>query len=142
LWLKPSSDGRIEALQEEIANALELPKNRPFVPHLTISHFPSREAAEEAKLEITGRGSFKGFTYRCDRVAMLQRHGADGQFFCGNEYRLGEARDGGDVEVREMPYHYPLMPTEEFDWVARVRGELSSRRKRNKKKKKEPPEKT
>jgi len=132
LWLRPESNGKIESLQDEIVKALKLPNQkpkRPFVPHLTISHFASRQEAEDARDEIlSGSSPFQPITFQCDRLAMLQRNGDSGQFFCNREFLL----DGGDA--REMPYHYPNMPTEEFDWLPRVRGALNTRRKRNKKK--------
>ena len=117
--------------------ALDLPNQtqRPFVPHLTISHFPSRDDAEEARSEIIAAGdsAFPRVTFTCDRLAMLQRNGASGQFFANREFLLGEV--GGGATPWEMPFHYPGMPKEEYDWLPRVRGDLNSRRRRNKHKK-------
>ncbi|GMH50427.1 hypothetical protein TrRE_jg6434 [Triparma retinervis] len=137
LWLRPESGGRIEKLHAEIVKALDLPNQtqRPFVPHLTISHFPSRDDAEEARSEIIAAGdsAFPRVTFTCDRLAMLQRNGASGQFFANREFLLGEV--GGGATPWEMPFHYPGMPKEEYDWLPRVRGDLNSRRRRNKHKK-------
>ncbi|GMI45615.1 hypothetical protein TrCOL_g3876 [Triparma columacea] len=142
LWLRPESGGRIEALHADIVKALNLPNlpQRPFVPHLTISHFESRDEAEKARNEIIAAGdeAFPRLTFTCDRLAMLQRNGASGQFFCNQEFLLGgggaNSGEGGGGPW-EMPYHYPGMPKEEFDWLPRVRGDLNARRRRNKHKK-------
>ncbi|GMH93650.1 hypothetical protein TrST_g2926 [Triparma strigata] len=135
LWLKPTYPDTptetLTTLQSILSSTLPYCthqlKNGVFTPHMTVSHFSSESAALSAGEEI----EFEGVDFLVDRVYLMSRNGAGGQFKVGAEVVFGEEEPILHVE----PKAFEGMPEEEFEWVAVERKELQQRRKRKQRRK-------
>ena len=106
LYVGPRADDveKLRALQDALQRALPAchhqQRDGVFTPHLTLSHFPSADAAEAAKEALAGLS----VTFDCDdAVYLMRREGGAGQFERVASLPLGRAHrvDGALVAGRK-----------------------------------------
>ena len=138
LYCHPTSTEQTERLCElQAALQLVMPScddqqrigSGRFVPHLTLSHFPSADAAEQARQLLLESGWAPGaFLVATDAVHIMRRLGGDGQFERACTLPLGTAGAmGGTGEPPSPPVlldpcrPFVGMPTEEAEWIRELR---------------------
>ena len=117
-WLSPEPRDDIFAVQRAIETALNIIEHnddsggREFVPHLTVSHFPNKQAATTAAEEEGP--NWNPLSFPVGEVHIICREGPDGQFNLLWRIPLG----GGEaVREGEGGRRYVYMPTVEPTWV-------------------------
>ncbi|KAJ8606624.1 hypothetical protein CTAYLR_008380 [Chrysophaeum taylorii] len=130
LWLRPdvvggddSGESPLVALQRKLRTALSQPEKN-FVPHLTLSHFESAEAALRAAETL----EWTPVDFVVDEVHVMARQGDDGQFTLYHRLPLGGC-SLPDSEILPRPFRgMPAMP---FEWTDQARDLLRARRGRS-----------
>ena len=127
LYVGPRADDveKLRALQDALQRALPMchhqQRDGVFTPHLTLSHFPSADAAEAAKGALAGLS----VTFDCDdAVYLMRREGGAGQFERVASLPLGRAHrvDGALVGDRWAgARRFDGMPLVEEDWIRDAR---------------------
>ena len=85
---------------------------------LTISHFPSRDAAEKAKLSL----SWTPVTFNCDSaIHVMRRLGGDGQFERCCTLRVGGGSMQPPPPLIDPPLRFESMLREEAEWMRETR---------------------
>jgi 2'-5' RNA ligase len=106
------------ALQSAIPHCDDQQRGGVFTPHMTLAHFPSREAAEVARDALAP--SWRPPRFSCEgSVHILRRLGNAGQFERGCTLPLGGG--GGQPRLFEPPRRFDAMPAEEASWVREAR---------------------
>ncbi|KAG7357366.1 2'-5' RNA ligase superfamily-domain containing protein [Nitzschia inconspicua] len=136
------------ALQETLEKAFPMCRDQSqkgeqgrFVPHMTVSHFPSRDEAlnaQETVQHILDSSSCCDLTFLVDRIYLLERMGDYGQFLRVAEIALGtssvhSASEGSSTvktSILEPPQPFPGMPDVEEDWVYAERMKMKERRRK------------
>lgn len=126
LYCQPSSTAQLHALrdlqatlQSAVPHCSEQQRNGVYTPHLTLSHFPSRAAAEAARDVLAP--SWNPVSFSCERaVHVLRRLGDGGQFERAFTLQLGVGT-GAVTEVMDPPQRFAAMPEHEADWVRQAR---------------------
>eukprot|EP00908_Phaeocystis_cordata_P023879 Transcript_6333.p1 GENE.Transcript_6333~~Transcript_6333.p1 ORF type:complete len:301 (-),score=82.34 Transcript_6333:804-1706(-) len=107
------------ALQAALPHCDEQQRGGVFTPHMTLSHFASREAAEAARDAIAS--SWGPVRFSCaEAVHVMRRLGGAGQFERACTLRLGGEGEG-DVRFFSPPRRFDAMPEAEADWVREAR---------------------
>ncbi|KAG7350505.1 2'-5' RNA ligase superfamily-domain containing protein [Nitzschia inconspicua] len=135
------------ALQDSLENAFPMCRDQSqkgeqgrFVPHMTVSHFLSRDEAlkaQETVQHILDSSSSSDLIFLMDRIYLLERTGDDGQFLRVAEIALGtsvqSALEGSSTvktSILEPPQPFPDMPNVEDDWVYAERMKMKERRRK------------
>lgn len=120
-YLAPQPQDTLVSIHSSIQRALEESSSKRFQPHLTVTHCESgREATSMASVESE---TWEGTSFLVDAVYVLQRDGADGQYYAVARIPLGSNT------VEEEIIMFSGMPTEQEDWVKDERKK-NNRRKR------------
>jgi 2'-5' RNA ligase len=128
LYAHPSSEEEMQALcelqatlQEAMPFCDEQQKHGRFTPHMTISHFASRDEAEAAKARI----EWSPLTFGCeDAVHILCREGSAGQFMRACTLSFGSA---ALPTLFDPPRRWQSMPMEEDEWMRDARRDAYRR---------------
>ena len=98
-----------------------------FRPHMTVGHFATIDAARQTQSNVDEW--WCPVSFPVDRIHLLHRRGADGQFL-----RVADIPLGGDdtraTQLHMPPVMFPGMPTQEDQWVTNARQELRNNRKK------------
>lgn len=140
LWVYPSttsnnSCNKLDRNEPEVVHGLyqsltlEFPEcsssTREFNPHMTLSHFESRDDAEAARTEIETWWPEEGLQFHVNEIYLLQRKGDGDQFMRVLSLGLGKQ---STVMVHDPPLPFPGMPSIEEEWVRSERMKLKKRR--------------
>lgn len=157
LWLRPEvargAPGSLATLQARLCGALALEtpdarsKSLPFVPHVTLAHFSSADAARAAGDAL----AFDAVEFDVDAVTLVVRDGADGQFEIAETVPLGRApfwrlrRLARRALGRAAPRRFAGMPKEPYAWTkaamdGRRRSRFSANGERRRKRRRSPSE--
>ena len=120
----------LQSLQRTLQDALpfcsEQQKQGRFVPHMTISHFRSRDEAEGAKEDLLR--SWQPLSFRtADCIHMMRRLGGSGQFERSCTLRLGGGTASSPPLLFEPPRRFESMPVEEEGWMRLARKDSYKR---------------
>lgn len=124
LYCHPSSARELEllcelqaALQAAVPHCDGQQRRGIFTPHATLTHFPSREAAEEAREALAKSWQPISFS-STEAVHILRRDGDGGQF-----ERAWTLPLGGTLPPThyDPPLRFAAMPAVEEDWVRQAR---------------------
>jgi 2'-5' RNA ligase len=141
LWLYPRSYHgeslmeeeplvRLQALLEQaFPTCTDQRPNGQYTPHMTLSHFPSLEDAQNAQLEIESWWP-NDVSFFIEEIYLLQRKGDNGQFMRVATVWLGH-HDSSGIQLHDPPEPFPAMPLVEEDWVKQERMQLKERRNRS-----------
>jgi poly(A) polymerase len=119
-WLSPEPLDKLCNIYATLECCLNLMEGeserscRPFQPHMTVSHYASKQPAVAAADEERLRWSPVSFPLR--ELHVISRDSPDGQFSVMWRIPLG-----GGEPVYEGGKRYEHMPTEEPDWVRDIR---------------------
>lgn len=131
LYLRSSSmdeEEKLRAMQAALQGALpfcsEQQKRGIFVPHLTVSHFKSREDAEAAKCEL--QRDWQPVTFSTEGcLHILRRVGGGGQFERACTLRFGGS--GPSPLFFDPPERFDAMPQQEEEWMRQARKDAYKR---------------
>ena len=141
LWLYPRSYHgeslveeeplvRLQAMLEQaFPTCTDQRPNGQYTPHMTLSHFPSLEEAQNAQLEIESWWP-NDVSFFIEEIYLLQRKGDSGQFIRVATVSLGH-HDSSGIQLHDPPEPFPAMPLVEEDWVKQERMQLKERRNRS-----------
>lgn len=129
-WLSPEPRDKLSDIHSAIGSCLSSIEGeteetgRPYQPHMTVSHYSSKQPAVAAADEE--RPNWTPLTFPVSELHVISRDSPEGQFKVMWRIPLG----GGDA-IYEGGKSYEHMPTEEPDWVRDIRtgGGTNSRRK-------------
>lgn len=129
LYAHPSAPAETEALraiqsalQSALPSCSEQQRQGVFTPHLTIAHFASRDAAEEAKAALLL--DWTPVTFRCDEaIHLMRRLGGSGQFERACTLRFGDL----PPLLFEPPQRFEAMLQEEEEWMRQARRDSYKR---------------
>jgi hypothetical protein len=108
-----------------------------FVPHLTLSHFPSLDEALEGKqflLDTWGEKAMeykKNLTFRVEEIYILLRIGDEGQFCKTATIQLGSAKRDTWIQIHDPCVPFVGMPVVEEEETRNERMDLKERRNKN-----------
>lgn len=115
-------------------NEIKKSNKKPFVPHLTVCHFPSANIAWKQSEQFL---PFENIKFTLDRVYALTRPVYDpsnvGQFTIAYEFFLGQST----IPMYENNRRFDSMPTEKYQWIIDSEIEYKKSSKRNKKQRKQ-----
>jgi hypothetical protein len=121
---------RLQALlEQEFPTCTDQRKNGQYIPHMTLSHFPSLEEAQNAQAEIESWWP-SNVSFVTKEIYLLQRKGDGGQFLRMATVSLGRAGSNG-IQLHDPPEPFPAMPLVEEDWVKQERMKMKERRNRS-----------
>ena len=103
-------------LQDALPFLTHQQRNGIFTPHMTLSHFGSREAAEAAKEALASNWAPVNFRLD-DTIHVLRREGGGGQF--ERHATLGFC--GASLRVYDPPRRFDSMLREEAAWMQQAR---------------------
>jgi len=109
-----------------------------FVPHMTLTHFPSLSEAKDARSSILKSGKFEPIKFVIKEIYLLKRFEPDGQFLMYATLPLGSGSNDNDGSIMELyetnARKFPHMPLIEEDWVYKERMKLKERRNNHQRK--------
>jgi 2'-5' RNA ligase len=109
-----------------------------FVPHMTISHFSSRDEALQGQYKVEAFLNPNDLQFLVDRIYLLERKGDDGQFLRVAEIALGGQNHDVSAaqptmravtKIFDPPLEFPGMPDKEEEWVYDGRMKLKEQRR-------------
>ena len=100
-----------------------------FQPHMTISHFPNLEEANQAKTQIKEWWP-RNVTFRVRDIFLLERKGDNDQFLRIATIPLGGS-SSCSIHQHTPPEAFPMMPTYEEGWIRQERMKMKERRRKN-----------
>ncbi len=115
-------------LEQQFPMCYDTRKTGAFNPHMTISHYATKDDALKAK-EIVESG-WRSVSFHVPEIYMLERRGDDGQFKVSATIPLGVV-NSKVAEFHDPPISFPAMPEVEEKWVHDERMDMKSRRKKN-----------
>lgn len=133
LYTHPSSADEVAALrrlQAALQAALpfcdEQQRQGTFTPHLTISHFASREQAEAARAALSP--TWVPVTFQCGgAVHVMRREGGGGQFERACTLPLGGGGAAAAPRHFDPPLRFESMLSEEPEWMRQARRDSFKR---------------
>jgi 2'-5' RNA ligase len=133
------------ALQQSLERAFPMCRDQSqkgesgkFVPHMTVSHFPSRDEALQARTKVESQLETNDLQFLVDRIYLLERKSDNGQFLRVAEIALGEQHRQESFEqpmmrsvtkILELPREFPGMPDNEEEWIRDGRMKMKERRR-------------
>jgi 2'-5' RNA ligase len=135
LWLHPeSSYGSSEEAEDTIIHSLHahlndvlssvgvLPSPKPFNPHMTVSHYSSKQEAEEVRARL--QAEWKPISFVVNELLVMERRGDNGQFHIAWRLPLRGDLNAVSSEVHERLFErFERMPAVEEEWVRDARVE-------------------